>query len=600
MTSLINPNNIDGNFPVAGVPNNTQGFRDNFTNTKTNFEFAQTEINDLQSKAVLKQALTGTTLDNNMGDNLIYAVKMNDVSFTALQLAATSGSINLDYAAAAWQTLVMNGNCSLGFTNWPASGSYGVINLEVVVTNTAYTLTLPASVVNGLLGLAGWDPGPRTITFYQTGTFRYSFSSVDAGAAIQITDFDRPREEFFSTVDIANSTPSTSTTTGALIVAGGVGVGANLNVGGNFTTYTTANTVAFSALDTGFVQLNAPTVPGNTAGALNIVGSSDGSYQPVYNAGSMLHITGNDGVATRVTYDTFGTGAAIQSSMVMRLARGTAASPTAVQSGDILGRITGSGFGNASQYVLAAGNIGTLGIDFVAMENYTTANAGSALKFYTSPIGAVTKTLSANVTANVTTFPAIVSATGNVIAGNVTTAGLISATGNITGGNVNAAGLSLTGNVVSVLNVTGNITGGNITTPGTASVVGNLIVSGTGGISLNDGGTMGYNAGAGGTVAQGGNKSTGVILNKPAGEITMQNTLLAADTSVSFTLTNSTIGTRDLLLLNVVGGVATPGTYNLDANCTTGSAVITVRNITGGSLSEAIVLRFAVIKGSIT
>jgi hypothetical protein len=248
----------------------------------------------------------------------------------------------------------------------------------------------------------------------------------------------------------------------------------------------------------------------------------------------MLHITGNDGVSARVTVDTFGTSQ--QSAFVQRAARGTAAAPTAVQSGDILARITGSGYGT-SQYALAAGNIGTLGIDFVAMETYTNTAAGSALKLYTSPIGAVTKTLSANVTANVTTFPAVVSVTGNVVS---------------------------TGNIFSAGN-----------------------------------GTVGYNTGSGGTVSQGGNKSTGVTLNKPSGEITMQNTALSADTSVSFTLTNSTIGTRDLLLLNIVGGVATPGTYNLDANCTTGSAVITVRNITAAPLSEAIVLRYAVIRGSI-
>ena len=111
---------------------------------------------------------------------------------------------------------------------------------------------------------------------------------------------------------------------------------------------------------------------------------------------------------------------------------------------------------------------------------------------------------------------------------------------------------------------------------------------------------MGYNAGSGGTVSQTGNKSTAVTLNKPAGEITMQATALGADTSVSFTLTNSCIGARDVLLMNIVGGVATAGTYNLDANCTSGSATVTVRNITAGSLSEAIVLRYVVIKGSIT
>jgi len=533
MTSQINPNNIDGTYPVAGQPNNTQGFRDNFTNTKTNFQYASDEITDLQSKAVLKSALPGTTLDNNMGDQLIYAVKMNDVSFTALQLTATSGSITLDYSAAAWQTLTMNGNCSLGFSNWPASGSYGVINLEVVVTNTAYTLTLPTSVVNGLLGLAGWDSGTRTITFYQTGSYRYSFSSVNGGTDIEITDFDRPRNVFFSQVNIANATPSTSTTTGALVVSGGVGVGANLNVGGNLVTYTTANAVAFSALDTGYVSLNTPTVPANTAGALNIVGSSDGSYQPIYNTGSMVHVTGNDNTATRITYDAFGSGATTYPITINRRARGTAGSPTAVQANDTLARISVSGYGNVG-YAVAAGNISVTSIDFFALENYSSANAGSSINFYTSPIGAVTKTLSANITANVTTFP------------------------------------------------------------------GNVAVGGAGGIYITDIGTIGYSTGSGGTVTQGGNKSTGVTLNKPSGEITMAATNLAAATTVQFTLTNSVIAARDLLLINIVGGVATGAAYNLDANCSAGSAVISVRNITAGTLGEALVLRYAVIKGSIT
>ena len=535
MTSQINPNNVDGTYPVAGQPNNTQGFRDNFTNIKTNFSYAGTEITDLQNNGIFKAALPGTTLDNNMADNLIYAVKMNDVSFTALDQTATAGTVTIDYAAAAWQTVSPTNNVSLAFTNWPVSGSYGVVNVEMVITNTAYTVTLPTSVVNGLLGLAGWDSGTRTITFYQTGNFRYSFSSVDGGTAIQITDFDRPRNVFFSQVNISNSTPSTSKTTGALIVAGGVGVGANLNVGGNFSTYTTANAVAFQALDTGLVSIYAPAVAANTGGALNIVGSANGAYQPVYNAGSMVHITGNDSQSARVTVDTFGT--SVQSAFVQRLARGTAAAPTAVQANDILARITGSGYGNTG-YVLAAGNVGTLGIDFVALENYTTANAGSSLKFYTSPIGAVTKTLSANVTANVTTFPAVVSVTGNVLtnAGNV------------------------------------------------------LVNGGTGG--------LGYTAGAGGTVAQSGNKTGGVTLNKQSGEITMQNTNLAAATIVSFVLTNSTIGANDLLVLQHQSG-GTLGAYTLNAACAAGSATIYVRNNTAGTLGEALVIRYAVVKGAV-
>ena len=71
MTSQINPNNINGDYPVPGVPNNSQGMRDNFTNTKTNFQYAASEITELQTNGVFKSALTGTTLDNNMNDNLI-------------------------------------------------------------------------------------------------------------------------------------------------------------------------------------------------------------------------------------------------------------------------------------------------------------------------------------------------------------------------------------------------------------------------------------------------------------------------------------------------------------------------------------------------
>ena len=58
MTSQINPTTIDGNYPIAGVPNNTQGMRDNFTAIKTNFQYAETEIDDLQLKGVFKAALT--------------------------------------------------------------------------------------------------------------------------------------------------------------------------------------------------------------------------------------------------------------------------------------------------------------------------------------------------------------------------------------------------------------------------------------------------------------------------------------------------------------------------------------------------------------
>ena len=99
MTSAINPNNIDGAYPVAGQDNNSQGFRDNFTNTKTNFEYAASEITDLQSKAVLKAALTGTTLNNDMGGSLLSNAQLQDMSETRVALGTVSGSQTIDYSA---------------------------------------------------------------------------------------------------------------------------------------------------------------------------------------------------------------------------------------------------------------------------------------------------------------------------------------------------------------------------------------------------------------------------------------------------------------------------------------------------------------------
>jgi hypothetical protein len=105
----------------------------------------------------------------------------------------------------------------------------------------------------------------------------------------------------------------------------------------------------------------------------------------------------------------------------------------------------------------------------------------------------------------------------------------------------------------------------------------------------------GYIAGEGGTVAQSSSKSTAVTLNKKCGQITMNGAALAAATTVTFTLTNSTIAATDLLVLNHVSG-GTAGSYLLNAQAASGSASINVRNINGSSLSEAIVIGFAVVK----
>jgi hypothetical protein len=110
---------------------------------------------------------------------------------------------------------------------------------------------------------------------------------------------------------------------------------------------------------------------------------------------------------------------------------------------------------------------------------------------------------------------------------------------------------------------------------------------------------IGYAAAAQGTVTQLTDKSTAVTLNKSAGRITMNNAALAATTNVAFTLNNNLISTNDVLIVNVSGGAATAGTYNVfTSTLAAGSATIVLRNISAGSLSEAVVINYAIIHGA--
>ncbi len=107
--------------------------------------------------------------------------------------------------------------------------------------------------------------------------------------------------------------------------------------------------------------------------------------------------------------------------------------------------------------------------------------------------------------------------------------------------------------------------------------------------------TLGYTTGSGGTVTQGTSKSTTVVLNKATGQITLHGAALTANTNVAFALTNSTIAANDILVFNHVSG-GTIGAYNFNAVASSGTATVTIRNITGGSLTETPVISFAVIK----
>ena len=109
---------------------------------------------------------------------------------------------------------------------------------------------------------------------------------------------------------------------------------------------------------------------------------------------------------------------------------------------------------------------------------------------------------------------------------------------------------------------------------------------------------IGYSAAAQGAVTQLTDKSTGVTLNKSAGRITMHNAALAGGAVASFILTNSMISAKDTIIVNVGSNTtgSAAGAYTTYISyMSAGTALISLRNLSATSYSEAVVINFAVI-----
>ena len=196
MTSNINPNNIDGAYPVAGQDNNSQGFRTNFTNTSTNFQFAADEITDLQNNVILKSALAGTTLNNNMQGSILYNAQLQQMSETVVPLGTISGTVTINYALGSYQTLTTNGSVSLAFSNFSAAGTASTVVVQITVASVSHALQLPTSVTVNAIGIQGLNTSTNTITFAATGTYIFQFVTNNGGATVIITDVNKQIQPF--------------------------------------------------------------------------------------------------------------------------------------------------------------------------------------------------------------------------------------------------------------------------------------------------------------------------------------------------------------------------------------------------------------------
>jgi len=506
--SNINPNNINGSFPVAGQDNDSQGFRDNFTNILNNFSFAKAELEDLAAKAVLKTALNGGTLNNSLAFNEVSNLKIRSYALSSYDYTnAQSSSIAIDFSLGNFFHFTSTQTHSLSLTNWPNTG-YASVFVWMGIANVAHTIQLPVAVSVNNTDVAGLDETTNTITFAATGNYLFEISSYDGGASYMIQDLTRAKSKISGNLNVSGNIIANA----SAFIGGNVTVTGNLFVQGN----TTQINVETLTVEDPLVDLG-----GGPAG--NVLTNNDtldrGVLMRYYNAGAINAFMGWDNSAAEFA---LGSNVSISSGIVTV---------------NTLGNVRA---GNATLANVYLGNL------------FVTSNAFASNLTTTYNVNTTNVVASANITAgnvfasNAITAASVATPQADVTSGNITT--LVSTnfnTGNarITGGyadnlpigaNTAASGAFTTATTTSTLISSGNIVAA-AATASTNATTGALVVTG--------------GAGVGGNLIVGSNLVTaGGTINSNFGEFTVLNDqiLLAnvnyntfvIDTVTSLTISN--------------------------------------------------------------
>jgi hypothetical protein len=199
--STINTNPINVNYPVPGINNNSQGFRDNFASIVTNLNAAGTEITDLQNKVVVKQALIGTTINNDMANTLISNASTRSFRATTYNLGnALAGTVLVNVSLADVQYGTVAADTTINFGSWAPTGTQSNVQINLAISNTLSTITFPSSVTlspnTGATTLENYSnsSGNLAVTVPNGVTqLNYLVSTTDCGNTLYITPINRPR-----------------------------------------------------------------------------------------------------------------------------------------------------------------------------------------------------------------------------------------------------------------------------------------------------------------------------------------------------------------------------------------------------------------------
>jgi hypothetical protein len=210
--SQINTNGINVNYPIPGKNNSSQGFRDNFTQIKTNLNTASAEITDLQNKVVLKAALDNSTLNNDMANTLISNLSTRGFRATTYNLGnALSGTVLVDVNKADVHYGTVTQDVLLQFGSWAPTNTESNVVVRLTIANTDATVSLPSQCVSsnnnfGVTLLENYANVANTATLTapaNTQILEYTFSTIDCGNTITVSPINRP----FQSTQIVNRNP---------------------------------------------------------------------------------------------------------------------------------------------------------------------------------------------------------------------------------------------------------------------------------------------------------------------------------------------------------------------------------------------------------
>lgn len=224
--STINTNGINVNYPVPGVNNNSQGFRDNFAAIRTNLNTAGTEITDLQNKVVVKSALDNSTVNNDMANTLISNALTRSFRASTYNLGnALSGVVSVNVSLGDVQYGTVAGNTTIQFTGWGPTGTQSNVQLQLAVSNNLAVLSLPSQVSDGVTSLENYANVANTSTVtipYGVTQLDYRFSTLDCGNSITVEPYNNAR--IASQVQTRNVIPTGNQgdTVGDIAVSNGV------------------------------------------------------------------------------------------------------------------------------------------------------------------------------------------------------------------------------------------------------------------------------------------------------------------------------------------------------------------------------------------